>query len=524
MHANRQPIAESDLFRAGLLNPEPDFGKTLAMAGGTPGLARALFMEACANRPDDARLAAYLSVLGSAVEELRLAGNGGVTEARIDLNATLALIGAEAAKGAEPAILMEIARVLARAGVEPPAALKTALGSAMERVRPESIESALEDMMEGALAEIAAEAGDDPFAIHMELSETLSGLPDEQRAVIVSGLPASRHPGVRAAGLGFVLDRAESCATAALDAAHELEAALDAGALQRLLLMKPWLPESRQKSVERLISGRVVETAAPAATGSGREARKCMSTFTDGAGARSLFVVAKTGRKWTFVALLLKEELGVVDAWAQEGLTKRRADEMAERVADEAGAAPVSRELALLHVAHALAINARTSPPPFGLVQFCELMGVRELAPNAISTAAMIEGLLAETPLSLRDSDATARAHDHVLAWCEASLVAESWFEAGEAVEALLGKISDRTKRPATVLDRLLPPRRAIWAERLAMAAAIMKDADGDDPLWREAALVARDIAGDVPLKDIPLMERIAANTVRAFESYRGIS
>jgi hypothetical protein len=37
--------------------------------------------------------------------------------------------------------------------------------------------------------------------------------------------------------------------------------------------------------------------------------------------------------------------------------------------------------------------------------------------------------------------------------------------------------------------------------------------------LWKQFALVGRDIASDKPIDQIPLMKRVAAISVRAFES-----
>ena len=69
------------------------------------------------------------------------------------------------------------------------------------------------------------------------------------------------------------------------------------------------------------------------------------------------------------------------------------------------------------------------------------------------------------------------------------------------------------------VRTRLVPTRRTFWAERCAWMAATLKEGavEGDNS-WRDLALVARDLAGQRPLDEIPLIARIAAATVEAFE------
>lgn len=68
------------------------------------------------------------------------------------------------------------------------------------------------------------------------------------------------------------------------------------------------------------------------------------------------------------------------------------------------------------------------------------------------------------------------------------------------------------------MLQHILPVSRAGWAERCARIAALMKDASDAAPdAWILFALVARDLAGDRPLPDMPLARRIAEATVDAF-------
>ena len=75
----------------------------------------------------------------------------------------------------------------------------------------------------------------------------------------------------------------------------------------------------------------------------------------DGAGAQSLFVVIKTGRKLTLIGFLIKLGQGVVDAWAMTDLTRRRADELLDHMRMEADAMTVSAAYIETRLADALA-------------------------------------------------------------------------------------------------------------------------------------------------------------------------
>jgi predicted alpha/beta hydrolase family esterase len=68
------------------------------------------------------------------------------------------------------------------------------------------------------------------------------------------------------------------------------------------------------------------------------------------------------------------------------------------------------------------------------------------------------------------------------------------------------------------VLTEILPAKRAEWAERfLVLALWYQAAADARQRARaRDVVLVAHALASDGPLEAIPMMEMIAANTVRA--------
>jgi hypothetical protein len=94
------------------------------------------------------------------------------------------------------------------------------------------------------------------------------------------------------------------------------------------------------------------------------------------------------------------------------------------------------------------------------------------------------------------------------------------WFEAGEALEELLYPIRGSKQRVAKLIKDYMPGRRSFWARQCALSALAMHgDPKNRHPLWRQMALVGRDIASDIPLEQIPLMKQIAKVSVQVFES-----
>ena len=235
---------------------------------------------------------------------------------------------------------------------------------------------------------------------------------------------------------------------------------------------------------------------------------------------QSLFALAKRGRRLALASLLVKSEVGVADAWVSDGLTKAEADAMIAQIVAGAEAVEVSIGLLEQRLADALAINvARDVPPPFGLLQVAETLGLAPLHPEVISPTALVEALIADLPPARTDKAASLAAHQASAKWEREFETLASWFEAGEAVERLLQPLRTHKRRLEAVAAQLLPTRRRFWAERCAwMAATLREGTDEHDNTWSDFALVARDLLGERSLEGIPLATRIAAATVEAFE------
>jgi hypothetical protein len=218
-------------------------------------------------------------------------------------------------------------------------------------------------------------------------------------------------------------------------------------------------------------------------------------------------------------ALLTKVEVGVADAWVTEEMGRAEAEALVAQIAAGSEVVEVSVGLLERRLADALATNVeRDAPPPFGLLRVAEALGLGPLHPEAVPPAALAAELLAGLPAERTDAAAVTAAHRASAGWEREFEILASWFEAGEAVEALLRPLRTRKRRTEAVLTRLLPGRRGFWAERCAWTAAALKEeAEEEDEAWIDFALVARDLAGERPLGTMPLAARIAAATVEAF-------
>src|ERR1700736_6747418 len=89
--------------------------------------------------------------------------------------------------------------------------------------------------------------------------------------------------------------------------------------------------------------------------------------------------------------------------------------------------------------ADALAVDVACDlPPPFGLLQVAETLGLGPLHPESTSPLAMVEALLAELPPEWTSTAAAQSAHRASAEWEQKYETVATWFEAGRAIEHLL--------------------------------------------------------------------------------------
>ena len=147
-------------------------------------------------------------------------------------------------------------------------------------------------------------------------------------------------------------------------------------------------------------------------------------------------------------------------------MTKAEADALIAQIVAAAEAVEVSIALLERRLADALAINvACDRPPPFGLLQVAEALGLGPLRPESVSPLAMVEALLAELPPERTGAAAAQSAHRASAEWEQKYETVATWFEAGGAVDDLLRPLRTRKRRIEAVSTQLLPARRTFWAQ-----------------------------------------------------------
>jgi len=466
------------------------------------------YIETCRlGNVDEGEKDELLTDLAGELDELKLDSNGGDRKAREKLEAIYDLLDKAIEDQALHAIdLMITAKIFSDAGLTVPERLKQVVGDALQ-TRPPDTERVARDQIISSLFEVTDLAEQNPFDVHENLNSFVAGLATEACVGLLSELIAGRKAVIDHSIAGFILHPDT-------DVAQSVSKALAANAV-RTPTASVWLSPSRQADLDATIRAMRLN-ALPPVNAELPKVIRCYVSVCDGSGTRSLFVTQRAGAHYQIATVMMKLN-GVADSMVLRELSKSAMDDLVRQMkssvlTSETDLAGVTRMLEL-----AIADNfASGKLPPFKLVEVAETLGLGPIRPDHASPLEIITGLLAGLPPEETNPAAVARAHDDILN----SEFERQWFEAGEAVEEALYPIKGSRQRAAKLLKDYLPERRLFWVRQCAISALAMRDVQKTrHSLWKQLALVGRDIASDKPIDQIPLMKRVAAISVRAFES-----
>jgi hypothetical protein len=494
---------------------------------GEPGAVLAtldlMAAEARKKRRSDKLIDAFGFMLGEALLTLRFGVENGHPGAAAQVAAVqervAALLGA-GELGSALAVL--ILRQFASARLNPGEAV---LGAIAERRDAESVELPPE-RPDGnkLLAEMAQGFGGDMFAFQAQIVEQGALWPEAGRAGIPAALLSTDDPALREVALGWLLDPAE---TTRRDTAGLLQQAAASGrlggiALRRLIGMRNWLPPGEKPAVDEIIRSLRRKGVEPAPLAP-FDIRQILVTGMDGAGARSLFLLVKDGRKQALLSVLIKIGIGIADAWTRPGLSKAEADRMRQRLILEAGGFENNLAFVRTSLAHGLALGLEAgSLPAFWLVDVIERAGLSGVNPERLRPDELVARLVADIPAMRLDARALGAALKTSATWQKTLPAADSWFEDNPTASTLLDqKRLSFKQRVALILEDYLPTRRRHWAETFAWNAFAAQRGELHAGIWEEVALVARELLSDRPLSEIPVMSAIASRTVEAWEYRR---
>lgn len=476
-------------------------------------------MVAEAGKKKPELIEAYAFILTYALEILRQRVEAGQGAAGQSIGKVIDAIVASIDAGSINAqAITSLAAAFARAGLDPGDSLRGAYTTLM--VTQGEPDPALHDTGSDPavmLAGLVKASKGDPFEIHTECAEMSAAMLPAHQLVLLESLARSAEPALREAALGWLLAApAVRRPLAEIIAATAGEGLVSQASLGRLMIMRNWMPDEDRRLIDTIIkAARSRSTSSPPRKNI--QVQSLLMSERDGAGAQSVYAVIKEGRKYGFMAILVKQGHGVRDTMVRRDMAKSDVDLTTLQVSSEMTVIEATIEDVGLLINHALSENQEASPIPFGLVQAIELLGLPDIAPRPITISELVEKVLANTGSAhLSDERSIERILQASRRWQEDDPNIDSWFEASDAVTRALEGVQGKVKRTNVILNEVLPKRRAFWAEVIGWSAlASSGDEDYEDQAF-EMAVVAHEIAGDRPLKDFGIAKVIASQTVAA--------
>ncbi len=195
---------------------------------------------------------------------------------------------------------MMIAKVLSDAGWRPPDSIKQATVARLQQSPSRVASGPRRDgesshNLTDSLLESLPDAGTDEFAIHSQLGSLLTAFPDEVAANILRSMVGNAVAEMDLALAGFALHRDSILANAALATLASISGRnVDSRLVERLVRMRPWLPETRLAALDAAVRALRPRTSPPVARPTG-ELRKVHITAFDGVGAQNIIMAIRNG-------------------------------------------------------------------------------------------------------------------------------------------------------------------------------------------------------------------------------------
>jgi hypothetical protein len=477
-------------------------------------------VEAAKERSKNSLFDSLAFLFGQALETLRFDIEAGYkTASEIADSVRKRLVTASKAGASDPSILLFLSQCFGAAKLDLGEELRGAVEHLIEKVGEENHgDFSLADPAEllGIVADLVKQADGDEFALFSVLAESADGAPDEHRAVMAAALLYSGQAAAVEASVGWLLDPAKSVRQSMANALEEAarKGKVTPTMLRRMITMRNWLPEESRAALDAAVATARRKGVSPAQWDD-VEVCQLVTTGVDGSGAIGVLAHCRNKRKNVLSSLLLKHGFGVRDAWAQHGV-KQKEIESAFIELSLLDQFTISADFIRRAVGHFLALGHETGlMPPFGLVRFLEVVGVSSVQPELLSASSLLDTIQDGRAISTNTlEDLLAEGSDLVNDYS----FLDSWFEAGDEVDALLtDNRPARKKREALVMEKVLEPRREWWAQAVAWAAYILYQA-GNDERWQEFYAAGLAVVQKRPLHEISLMKTVAEQTMEAAE------
>ncbi len=390
----------------------------------------------------------------------------------------------------------------------------THLAPQMDAPNREQIDAMFESLVE--------EHQGDPFALSETLTQMSRALPADAQSALIGEFAFSNLAGMKDAVVLLCLNAEETIRHEAaqwlLNNAHSITKT----ALRRLIVMRNWLPESERKLIDSLIKAARIKGVECAQWEAVQPLQSVQVSQMDGVGAQSLmFSVEMGGNQYRVGALLLKQKVGVADAWMTPVISRQEFAKIFRHATKRELFLTVSTDFLHTSVRHNLAeCLTKGVPPAVGLLQLAEAIGATEWLPERVDLKALLEQMIASEQRRILNENELETIIQTSDQWGDVPKIVSSWFEESQAVTTFLAKTRIRTQErlERQILTKFCEPNRAVWWEKMAWTALWLRAQQVQEKkllgLDLNFAVVARELFRGRPLHEVPLMLSVARRTL----------
>jgi hypothetical protein len=298
---------------------------------------------------------------------------------------------------------------------------------------------------------------------------------------------------------------------------------LNSTSLSRLQAIKNWYPPEYHEQFNHWIRQQRKKGVVFANAESSSASLRLKASEVDGSGAQGIFIHLKKNRKNQLCGLLLKQNVGIKDAWITAPMSAREAAHYYDDAFDDS---VMLRDVDLSYFVmitnHFFAVTIEQGKmPDLHLLEIQEALNVQFL-PQKLNIDALIEELGVQinpfTPDSARLSLQRSKS------WPKNQRFTDSWYIENEQVDKLVNRhchFEDGVKvcRFNDAIDAVfteeMETNREHWLLHFVWITLWLKArARKNEKAWQDSFFIAYAIQTGMPLKDIPIMYEICRESV----------
>lgn len=300
------------------------------------------------------------------------------------------------------------------------------------------------------------------------------------------------------------------------------ELRLNSMSLSRLQAIKAWYPKDEQDIFDMMIRTqrkKGVSFARPVVP----QKAVYWATEMDGSGSQGMYVQFQDKKKWRLAGMLVKEELGIKDAWMSSPMTKTDLQVYFASQGEHGIHLRHVNNAYLVRMAnHFLSYNCQLGEfPDVHVMALAEALGT-SFHPEPIALKACIEAELVRIQPFTQERVQAALTRSSQ--WLRSRAFAQSWFMESSAIDKIVNRFSqwqqgvrvcDMTRAHEAVLDELLLKQRDLWTFRFywlyAWASVCPKKREH---LAEDALILAHLLEEQYDMRNMTIFHDIAKQSV----------